>query len=144
MYQIADFYSLCRAQSVDVIACSRLPAPAITVRDGGDWAVGLNFAQLAGVRALRTATLHEAGHVATGALHKIDSPYQLVAKNEHTADAWAFEHYLTAAELLAAMRQGCTEPWQLAEYFELDEALVVRALRYWSECRGVDFNAEKA
>ena len=39
-----------------------------------------------------------------------------------------------------AFALGYTEPWQLAEYFELPERDVQKALTYWKDRRGVDFN----
>ena len=38
------------------------------------------------------------------------------------------------------MQKGYTETWQLADYFDLDEDYIKKALHYWTECRGVDFN----
>lgn len=70
---------------------------------------------------MRTAMLHESGHLHTGALHKVDSPFQLVEQNEYRADADAFRRCLPPDEIRTAMRAGYTEPWQLAEYFDLDE-----------------------
>ena len=105
------------------------------------YAVGLNFLKLKTVRQMRTAMLHESGHLHTGALHKVDSPFQLVAQNEHRADANAFRRCLPPEEICQAMHQGYTEPWQLADYFDLDEDYIKKALHYWTECRGIDFNS---
>ena len=87
-----------------------------------------------------TAMLHESGHLHTGALHKVNSPFQLVEQNEYRADADAFRRCLPPDEIRTAMRAGYTEPWQLAEYFDLDEDYIKKALHYWTQCRGVDFN----
>ena len=70
----------------------------------------------------------------------MDSPFQLVAQNEHRADADSFRRCLPAEEIRQAMRQGYTELWQLADYFDLDEDYIKKALHYWTECRGIDFN----
>ena len=114
MFQLSDFYGYCKQNDVDVMPFAMLPRAACTVRDGQNYAVVLNFKRLHTVRQMRTAMLHESGHLHTGALHKVDSPFQLVA--------------------------GYTEPWQLAEYFDLDEDYIKKALHYWTQCRGVDFN----
>lgn len=140
MFELSDFYHYCRTHEVDIIPFPRLPRPALTAREGGYYAVGLDPLQLTTTRKLRTAMMHESGHLRTGALHKLESPYQVVAQAEHRANADAFAHYLPAAELQAAMRAGYTEPWQLAEYFDLDEAYICQALDFWANCRGFDFN----
>ena len=140
MFSTSEFYSYCRTHDVDIIPFNRLPAEATTVRYHNAYAVGLNFLKLKTVRQVRTAMLHESGHLHTGALHKVDSPFQLVAQNEHRADADSFRRCLPAEEICQAMRQGYTEPWQLADYFDLDEDYIKTALHYWTECRGIDFN----
>lgn len=140
MFSLSEFYGYCKQNDVDIMPFAALPRPACTVRDGGYYAVVLNFKRLHTVRQVRTAMLHESGHLHTGALHKVDSPFQLVAQNEHRADADSFRRCLPAEEICQAMRQGYTEPWQLADYFDLDEDYIKKALHYWTECRGVDFN----
>lgn len=71
MFSTSEFYSYCRVHDVDVIPFDRLPAAATTVRYHGAYAVGLNFSRLHTVRQMRTAMLHESGHLRTGALHKV-------------------------------------------------------------------------
>lgn len=136
MFELSDFYRYCRENDVDVIPHSGLPSAAMTVRDGTWYAVGFNFSRLGSLRQLRTAAMHETGHLRTGALHKVCSPYQLVAQAEYKADASSFRHYLPLEELRRAAALGYTEPWQLAEFFDLEESYIKKALHYWVECRG--------
>lgn len=140
MFYTSDFYEYCKDNDVDVIPFNRLPADAATIRYHDSYSVGLNFRRMRTVRQVRTAMMHESGHLHTGVLHKVDSPFQIVEQSEHRADADAFRRYLPVEEIRAAIRQGYAEPWQLAEYFDLDEAYIKKALHYWKECRGVDFN----
>lgn len=140
MFAMSDFYEYCKENDVDVFPFNSLPRAACTVRDCNYYAVVLDFSQLKTVREVRTAMMHESGHLHTGALHKIDSPFQLVEQSEQRADADTFQRYLPPEEIRKAMRCGYTEPWQLAEYFDLEESYIKKALHYWQECRGVDFN----
>lgn len=80
------------------------------------------------------------GHVGTGALHKVSSPFETVGRSEAKANRWAAEHYLTADGFRAAFADGYTELCELVEYFDLPEEDIKNALHYWTECRGVDFN----
>ena len=141
MFEIADFYAYCRAHDVDVIPYFGCPQPAATMRDGDFYAVFLDFGKIRSTRLLRGIFCHELGHVATGALHKVDSPYELVERSEYRANRWAAERYLPEAEFRTAFAEGYTEPWQLAEYFDMPERDVRAALEYWTQCRGVDFNS---
>lgn len=140
MFYTSDFYTYCGNNDVDVVPFDRLPADAATVRYHGYYSVGLNFRRLQTLRQVRTAMMHEAGHLHTGALHKVNSPFQLVEQSECRADADSFQRYLPVEEIRSAMRNGYVETWQLAEYFDVEESYIKKALHYWKECRGVDFN----
>ena len=106
------------------------------------YAVFLDFMKAQSTRQLKGICLHELGHVATGALHKVSSPYETVGRSEAKANRWAAEHFLTTDDFRVAFADGYTELWELAEYFDLPEEDIKNALHYWTECRGVDFNTE--
>lgn len=140
MFEISDFYNYCKENKVDVIPFIGCPQPGATVRDQGCLAVFLDFSKIRSTRLLRGVCYHELGHAATGALHKVDSPYELVERSEYRANRWAAQHYLSEADFRSAFKDGCTELWQLAEYFDLPESDIQKALIYWTERKGVDFN----
>ena len=140
MFEISDFYQYCRTHNVDVIPFAGCPQPGATIRDQGFYAVFLDFTKIRSTRLLRGVCYHELGHIATGALHKVDSPYELVERSEHRANRWAAEQYLTDEAFREAFSLGYTEPWQLSEFFDLPEGDIRKALQYWTECKGIDFN----
>ena len=140
MFEISDFYDYCKQNKVDVIPFIGCPQPGATIRDQGYMAVFLDFSKIRSTRLLRGVCYHELGHAATGALHKVDSPYELVERSEYRANRWSAENYLTEEAFRTAFRDGCTELWELSEYFDLPEGDIQKALAYWTECKGVDFN----
>lgn len=142
MFELSDFYDFCREHDVDVIPFDGCPQPAATVRDDGYYAIFLDFTQIKSTRLLRGICCHEMAHAATGALHKVDSPYELVERNEYRANRWAAEHYLSHSAFRAAFAAGYTELWQLAEYFDLPEKDVENALHYWTQCKGIQFDTK--
>lgn len=139
MFEISDFYDYCKQNSVDVIPFAGCPQPGATVRDRGCYAVFLDFTKIRSTRLLRGVCYHELGHAATGALHKVDSPYELVGRSEYRANRWSAEHFLTVQDFREAFSCGCTELWQLSEFFELPEADIQKALVYWTQRKGIDF-----
>lgn len=141
MFELSDFYQYCTDHQVDVIPFDGCPQPGATIRDQGCYAVFLDFSKIQSARLLRGVCYHELGHVATGALHKVDSPYELVERSEYRATRWAAEHYLTENAFREAFAEGYTELWQLAEYFDLPEECIAAALIYWRERKGIDFYA---
>ena len=140
MFELSDFYGYCQENNVDVIPYLGCPQPAATIRDHEDYAVFLDFSKIPSTRLLRGICYHELGHIATGALHKIDSPYELVERSEHRANRWAAQHHLTEEEFREAFSYGYTELWQLSEYFDLPQREIESAYNYWTLCRGIDFN----
>ena len=140
MFELSQFYDYCRRNRVDVIPYRGMPQPGATLRDGSHMAVFLDFSQIMSTRLLRGICAHELGHAATGALHKVSSPYELWERSEYRANRYVAQKYLTAEEFREAFRAGCREPWELAEFFDLPEQDVKNALTYWSERRGIDFN----
>ena len=140
VFEIADFYRYCRKNDVMVIPYSGCPQPAATIRDDGQYGVFLDFSKIKSTRLLRGVCCHELGHLATGALHKVDSPYETWERSEYRANRWIAEHYLTAEAFEEAFSLGYTEYWQLSEYFEMPEGDIERALTYWTERRGVSIS----
>ena len=69
----------------------------------------------------------------------MDSPYECAERSEYRANRWAAENYLTEEAFRQAFQLGYTELWQLSEYFDLPESDVASALRYWKDCRGIEF-----
>ena len=142
MFEISDFYDYCKENQVDVIPFMGCPQPGATVRDQGFYAVFLDFSKIRSTRLLRGVCCHELGHAATGALHKVDSPFELIERSEYRADKWVAEHFLTPEDFREAFQNGCRELWQLAEFFDMPEADVQKALTYWRDRKGIDFSNE--
>ena len=140
MFELSQFYDYCKRNCVDVIPYMKMPSPGATIRYGSDLAVFLDFSKIHTTRQLCGICMHEQGHIATGSLHKVDSPYETVERSEYRANRWAAENYLTVENFQEAFDAGYIEIWQLSEYFNLPEQDIKNALVYWAECRGIDFN----
>ena len=140
MFELSHFYDYCKENRVDVIPYLGVPQPGATIRDGAYYAVFLDFSKILSTRLLRGVCCHELGHLATGALHRVDSPFELVERSEYRANRYMAQHFLTEEAFREAFAAGYTEVWQLADYFDLPEQDIKKALTYWSERRAVDFS----
>ena len=140
MFELSQFYTWCRETGVDVIPFAHAPSPGATFRDGCFYAIFLDFTQIPSTRLLKGICAHEMGHAATGALHRVNSPFETVARSEARAKAWTAQNCLTEGDFREAFAAGCRELWQVAEYLDLPERDVLEAYRYWTERRGVDFH----
>ena len=143
MFEISDFYQYCKQNGVDVIPYDNAPRAGTTIRDQGYYAVFLDFTKIQSTLLLRGVCYHELGHVATGALHKVDSPFELVERSEYRANRWAAEQFLTEEAFREAFAAGCRELWQLEEYFDLPGSDIRAALDYWTVSRGIDFSKQE-
>ena len=84
----------------------------------------------------KSALAHECGHCATGTTHQVSSPLDLVGRHEYKADKWAAHYLIPPEELLQALEDGCTEPWELAERFGVAEDFI-RRTEYIYQCEGI-------
>lgn len=144
MFELYHFYDYCEAHDIDIIPYYNAPSEGVTIRDGECYAIFLDIAKTQSTRVLKGVCCHENGHVATGALHKVSSPYELVERSEYRANRWVAQNYLTEQQFRDAFATGYTELWQLADYFDLPEEVIKTALSYWVDSRGVDFNKEES
>ena len=141
MFELSQFYSYCQQNAVDVIPYMDMPSPGATIRDGEDMAIFLDISAIGSLRDLKGICLHELGHAATGALHKVGSLYETVGRSEYRANRWAAQQYLSVEAFYEAFDTGCRDLWELAEFFDLPEQDIKNALSYWTERRGINFNA---
>lgn len=139
MVELSQIYEDLSAQHARLIPYPIGFSPAAVIERGGEYGVFVDFERCDTVRQLKGVLAHETGHCATGCTHALSSPWDLVEKHEYKANRWAFERYLPPDELRRAMAGGCTEPWQLAEWFDLPEPEIRRALWYYTQCRGLQF-----
>lgn len=140
MFDLANFYQFCESNDVDIIPYLNAPSEGTTIRDENYYAIFLDITKLRSIKVYNGVCLHEVGHVATGALHKVDSPYETVERSEYRANRWGFENYLKVEEFKEAFAAGYTELWQLSDYFDLPEETIRKALSYWTERRRINFN----
>lgn len=134
-------YDRLEDMGVEVMICPFSRFAALVSPDGF---LGMNPLQLASGAEEHAMLLHEEGHFATGTFYQLDSPYTLRQHQENLADRYVFEKYFPPERLRAAMRAGYTEPWQLAEYFDLPQPYIEQLLDYYAEARGIDFSAPPA
>jgi len=102
------------------------------VQIDGECAVGID--PEVSTEAERTVMLaHGLGHAVRGELYNLYSPFDVRKKHERRADEWAIRKTVPATRIKKAVRQGLTEPWQIAEAFGVTVPFAEKALRYYYE-----------
>lgn len=79
---------------------------------------------------------HELGHCRYAGFYSRSAPYELRERIEHKADVWQIRKQVPLNELREALRNGCTELWQLAEHFCIPEASMEKAWHYYTQTLG--------
>lgn len=121
-------YARLEAMGVDVFTCPMQNHKALCSPDG---ALALNPAAIESGAEEQAILLHEEGHFATGAFYTVQSPYTIRQKQENIANRYIYKRYFPPQRLQAATAAGLREPWQLAEYFDLPEAMIREMLDYY-------------
>jgi len=78
----------------------------------------------------RTHLAHELGHCLTGSFYNIHTRHDVRRRHEVRADKWAIHALIPADQLDEAIASGCTEMWELAEYFSVTEDFMRKAVCY--------------
>lgn len=92
------------------------------------YAIALDLSKLKTNAEIMTAFSHELGHCKTHSFYNIHNVLDVKSKHEYRADKWACETLLPKDEMQQAFENGYVEVWQLAEYFDVTEELVKKAL----------------
>lgn len=124
---------------VDIIVYPMKFCKGASMRQNGCYAVFIDTAQIGTSAELNHVLAHEAGHCSTGALHKLNSPFELVQQHEDRANRWAIENCIPFYKLKNAMQNGVTECWQLAELFNFPECFICEALDFYKSVKGYSF-----
>lgn len=109
--------------NIEVYLGSMPAAKSASANIGNDYYIALDEQSLA----------HEAGHCITGSFYNLYAPLDRRSKHERRADKWAVKKLIPKAELEAQLRQGL-EPYELAEFFNVTEEFIHKALDFYFEC----------
>ena len=71
---------------------------------------------------------HEMGHCMTDAFYEGYSPFEICAKEEKRADRWAVSKLVPFRSLCHAVKSGHRELWELADYFDVSEQFIEKAI----------------
>lgn len=94
--------------------------------------IGVDHSVLEDDASIRVHLGHELGHCKTGSFYNIWAAQDVRQKHENQADRWVVEHLITADELDAAVADGYTNEWDLAEYFDVTPDFVRKAVCYYT------------
>lgn len=130
MVELSAIYSEIEEQGIALFTQDIGFADAATIEINGKYGIFLDLSCFDSISKYKAMLAHELGHCATGCTQKVSSPLDLIEKHEYKANKWAVEQYIPFDVLSAALKDGYTERWQLAEYFDMPEQFIQVALDY--------------
>lgn len=101
---------------------------AVSIRYGDNYGIFFSYSSLSNSQEEFLVLSHEYGHCATGSLHALDSPFQLIAQHEVRATRKAIHEFLPAEILKKEIAKGYNNLWQLSERLNLPEPFVKLAI----------------
>ena len=117
-----------------------MPSLSVQLPDGS-CAIGMRRSGLS-PRQERVCLAHELGHCETGAFYTRYSAVDNRDKCEQMAQRWAIQVLVPLDELKRQLQAGLREPWQLAEYFQVPEWMILQAAAYYLEALGKSLDSD--
>ena len=125
-----DLYDIAEENEISVMAAECPNCKAISLLSpSGKCYIGMDYKAIKTEREERQYLAHDIGHCVKGAFYNPYSPYTLISQQEYRADKEAVKYLVPKDELIAALKSGCTDIWELCEYFDVDEKYIKKA--YW-------------
>jgi len=122
-----DLFDIAATDGIEVIY-KNVPASGSISMDGY---ICMDYSLLCGGADERVHLAHEIGHCVTGAFYNRFSPNDIRQRYENRADRWAINELIPENKLIEAIETGHTEPWDLAEYFNVTQPFIEKAIGYY-------------
>lgn len=132
MTQLKDLYEVANRDGIEVLKfdCPNCGSISLMTDDRKCY-IGIDNSAFESNAEVVVRLAHELGHCERGAFYNIHSSYDIRGKHEYRADKWAIQQVIPYDELIDVCKNGCTERWQLADYFGVTEDFVTRAFEIY-------------
>ena len=122
-------YEIAEESGTEIICCELPKTRSVSVRSAsGRCYIGIDPLEIETTAEERVHLAHEIGHCETLAFYNAYSPLEIRGKQEKRADRWAVSRLVPVRELTEALKHGIKEIWDLAEYFDVTEEFMLRAI----------------
>ncbi|MPM78936.1 hypothetical protein SDC9_125951 [bioreactor metagenome] len=137
MQKLFDIYEQLHNEGVKFFNWYLNETQSATIEMKGAYAVFIDTAKIDTAAQENAIVAHEAGHIFTGTTHYIYSPFELIEQHETRANRWAIQKLVPPDELDGVLCRGLTDNWELADYFEVPEDFMAKAIDYYKMVSGV-------
>lgn len=130
--KLLDLYAHAQRRNIDVDWVPMRRATSLSVPLGDGYAIALDPWKMGSVAQETVCLAHELGHCETGSFYNRYAKLDVRQRHENRADKWAILHLIPAAELDAAIADGCDTIPALADRFGVTEPFVRKAVCWYA------------
>ena len=120
-----NLYSIAEKSNISILNFKTRKLKAVSVPGK----IGIDESKMQSHSELNVCLAHELGHQFKNAFYDISSTFETRDRQEARATRWAVNELVPADELIAALKSGYTEVYDLAEYFNVTEDFIREAVR---------------
>lgn len=132
MKTLTSLYRCAERKGIQVLNFSLPHNASMSIEDGDRCFIGIDRTQIQTEADERTRLAHELGHCVTGSFYSRYTAVDCRQRHENRADKWAIRRLFSAADLDAAVANGYTELWDLADFFGVTEDFIKKAVCYYT------------
>lgn len=134
MNKLNELYNIAENNNIHVF-CFDLPtSQSLSLMDyNGNCYIGIDPFSLNTYSDEIEHLAHELGHCMTGSFYNRHAVCDIIEKHEKRADKWAVKKLIPFDVFKAALENGHSEIWELAEYFDVSERLIIKAFELYQD-----------
>ena len=126
---LAELFDIAEQNDIIIAEMSLAERQGMSVMDAdGDCIIGIDSDSIDTIAEHNTVLAHEIGHCMTGSFYNRYSALDVRTKHEYRADKWAIHKLIPREDMQKAFMDGIVQVWELAEYFNVTEELIKKAL----------------
>lgn len=129
MKELRSLYRLAERRGIEIVPFSLPETGSLSIQDeDGACYIGMDDSHSFTQAEERTHLAHELGHCMTGSFYSRHTAVDSRQRHENRADKWSVRRLIPKPAFDAAVAEGYTELWQLADYFGVTEDLIKKAV----------------
>ena len=133
MKSILSLYRYAEKRNIEIETFPLPETASMSIEtDSGACYIGMDYSKMEKETDKRVHLSHEIGHCVTGSFYNRYSKADIRRKHENRADKWSIRRLIPSKELDAAVADGHTELWDLADYFGVTEDFMKKAVCFYT------------
>lgn len=132
MSKLLELYRTAEREGIEVDCFDLERRESLSIMDeDGDCYIAIDPLKLTSAKDEKVKLAHEMGHCVTGSFYNRFAACDVRQRHENRADKWAIQKLIPPEDLEHAIEEGYTEIWELAEYFDVTEEFMRKAMCWY-------------